>query len=338
MFSKEIFQNSDTDETFNEYNGKESDFEKEYSETNEKSDLERERERNIRKMHQFVFADDPEGLERALASIQDYSKSINGTAKSLSAPKKRRSHKDRTVTFNYEIPLQRRKSLRIAKIEPIHYNKLDFENEPYDDEIENLEKVIFRPRIRINTSSRPSVVNYIPVEDVTPEYLAKIAKSSTKKVYSQNGTSCHQCRQKTLDSKTVCRSGRCFGVRGQFCGPCLKNRYGEDAATVLLDPNWQCPGCRDRCNCSFCRKRKGKRPTGILAPIAQRQGYRSVDEFLQSLNGIGDNFENSHDEETPDDLLGFDDFGKPVVRELQSVKCEEKDSEGYKNDDNDDNS
>lgn len=50
------------------------------------------------------------------------------------------------------------------------------------------------------------------------------------------GTSCHQCRQKTLDTKTICRSGVCVGAKGQFCGPCLKNRYGEDVRDVLLNP------------------------------------------------------------------------------------------------------
>lgn len=44
------------------------------------------------------------------------------------------------------------------------------------------------------------------------------------------------CRQKTLDTKTMCRSGSCVGVRGQFCGPCLKNRYGESAEKALKDP------------------------------------------------------------------------------------------------------
>lgn len=53
---------------------------------------------------------------------------------------------------------------------------------------------------------------------------------------SPQGSSCHQCRQKTLDTKTICRSGFCVGAKGQFCGPCLKNRYGEDVRTVLLDP------------------------------------------------------------------------------------------------------
>lgn len=43
-------------------------------------------------------------------------------------------------------------------------------------------------------------------------------------------------RQKTVDTKTVCRSGECVGVRGMFCGPCLKNRYGEDVQEALLNP------------------------------------------------------------------------------------------------------
>lgn len=35
--------------------------------------------------------------------------------------------------------------------------------------------------------------------------------------------------------KTVCRSGLCIGVRGQFCGICLKNRYGENVEEALKD-------------------------------------------------------------------------------------------------------
>ena len=59
-----------------------------------------------------------------------------------------------------------------------------------------------------------------------------------------NGTTCHQCRQKTLDTKTICRSGRCRGHKGQFCGTCLKKRYGQDAREALKDPDWSCPVCR----------------------------------------------------------------------------------------------
>lgn len=50
------------------------------------------------------------------------------------------------------------------------------------------------------------------------------------------GSTCHQCRQKTVDTKTCCRSEDCRGIQGQFCGPCLRNRYGEDVRKALLDP------------------------------------------------------------------------------------------------------
>lgn len=51
---------------------------------------------------------------------------------------------------------------------------------------------------------------------------------------------------------------------------------------------WKCPVCRGICNCSFCRQKAGKRPTGILAPLAQQSGHKSVKDFLESLKGEGD--------------------------------------------------
>ncbi|XP_003705903.2 uncharacterized protein LOC100881398 [Megachile rotundata] len=120
------------------------------------------------------------------------------------------------------------------------------------------------------------------VDEITEEMLNNIAeKSSTKEYCKINGTSCHQCRQKTLDTKTVCRSGECIGIRGQFCGPCLKGRYGESALEALKDPDWACPPCRGLCNCSICRTRSGLRPTGILAPVVQEEGFSSVMDYLQ---------------------------------------------------------
>jgi len=99
-------------------------------------------------------------------------------------------------------------------------------------------------------------------EEITDEMLNNVLskkRGNTKKVYSENGTTCHQCRQKTLDEKTVCRSGRCVGVRGFFCGLCLTNRYNEDARKALKDPNWACPPCRGICNCSICLKKNEKK-------------------------------------------------------------------------------
>lgn len=122
------------------------------------------------------------------------------------------------------------------------------------------------------------------VDDITEEDLDNIAYRSKDKIWDkENGSSCHQCRQKTLDTKTVCRSGFCSGGKGQFCGPCLKNRYGEDVRTVLLDPTWSCPICRGMCNCSLCRKKEGRCATGILVGLARYNGHDNVHEYLERI-------------------------------------------------------
>ncbi|XP_063848239.1 cell division cycle-associated protein 7-like [Scylla paramamosain] len=134
-----------------------------------------------------------------------------------------------------------------------------------------------------NLSFDPNV-NIVMPKDITPQALRNVAERSGRKVYNAYiGTTCHQCRQKTIDTKTVCRSGDCSGVRGMFCGPCLKNRYGEEVKEALLDPRWMCPPCRGLCNCSICRNRSGKGATGILINIARARGFDNVKDYLESL-------------------------------------------------------
>ncbi|NXI70698.1 CDA7L protein, partial [Anseranas semipalmata] len=126
--------------------------------------------------------------------------------------------------------------------------------------------------------------SYRPVEDITDEDLDNIAITVKDKIYDKVlGSTCHQCRQKTIDTKTICRSQGCGGVRGQFCGPCLRNRYGEDVKSALLDPDWICPPCRGVCNCSYCRRRDGRCATGMLIHLAKFYGYDNVKEYLESL-------------------------------------------------------
>ncbi|NXE53944.1 CDCA7 protein, partial [Casuarius casuarius] len=121
-----------------------------------------------------------------------------------------------------------------------------------------------------------------PVEEITEEELNNICGSAREKVYNRAmGSTCHQCRQKTIDTKTNCRNPDCIGVRGQFCGPCLRNRYGEDVRTALLDPTWKCPPCRGICNCSFCRQRDGRCATGVLVYLAKYHGYDNVHAYLK---------------------------------------------------------
>ncbi|PNJ59957.1 CDCA7 isoform 4 [Pongo abelii] len=140
------------------------------------------------------------------------------------------------------------------------------------------------PRSRRSRSSMtlPHIIR--PVEEITEEELENICSNSREKIYNRSlGSTCHQCRQKTIDTKTNCRNPDCWGVRGQFCGPCLRNRYGEEVRDALLDPNWHCPPCRGICNCSFCRQRDGRCATGVLVYLAKYHGFGNVHAYLKSL-------------------------------------------------------
>ncbi|XP_019059180.1 PREDICTED: uncharacterized protein LOC104823872 isoform X2 [Tarenaya hassleriana] len=99
---------------------------------------------------------------------------------------------------------------------------------------------------------------------------------------SSNGKTCHQCRQKTMvfaASCTVMKNNKPCPIK--YCHKCLLNRYGEKAEEVALLAEWTCPKCRGICNCSFCMKKRGHQPTGILAHTAKATGFSSVSELLQ---------------------------------------------------------
>ncbi|XP_022948379.1 uncharacterized protein LOC111452074 isoform X2 [Cucurbita moschata] len=119
------------------------------------------------------------------------------------------------------------------------------------------------------------------------EHRAKRTKSPGVRVIggriydSENGKTCHQCRQKTMDL-----AASCMNMKGdklctiKFCHKCLINRYGEKAEEVMLKGDWKCPRCRGLCNCSVCMKKKGLKPTGLLVHTAKATGYSSVSEML----------------------------------------------------------
>ncbi|XP_022909480.1 cell division cycle-associated 7-like protein [Onthophagus taurus] len=294
----------------------------------EVSDYESLREQNMKELQALMSQFETPDFDDTMDAINTYEEIKKGA-------KRKRDGGDSTFRCSVMVPLETRRSSRLAKITP-KYSYLDLPDEKlikdsnYDDvDIEDLEKPLYHPRKRSNyKTSNSTPFKIVPVELITENYLKNIASRTTKKIYSQNGTSCHQCRQKTMDSKTYCRNSECVGVRGQFCGVCLKNRYGEDAKNALLDPNWKCPPCRGLCNCSICRAREGKRPTGILAPLAFKHGHKSVKDFLFSLNGRGDFVENCDEMENCKDeiyennclsgcdhfdLIGFDKDGFAVV-------------------------
>ncbi|XP_061688792.1 cell division cycle-associated protein 7-like isoform X2 [Syngnathoides biaculeatus] len=163
-----------------------------------------------------------------------------------------------------------------------------------EEELVEVRQTPRRQSIPRPNRSLPHIIR--PVDDISEKELQLVAHNMTDKVYNRiTGSTCHQCRQKTADTKTCCRSEDCRGIQGQFCGPCLRNRYGEDVRKALLDPKWQCPPCRGICNCSFCRQREGRCPTGILFPLAQFHGFSDVHSYLSSLHSKlkseGDNAE-----------------------------------------------
>ncbi|KAI4470600.1 hypothetical protein MML48_1g02483 [Holotrichia oblita] len=247
----------------------------------EMTEYERLRQKNMKEFEAMMseFADD---INESVTTLNNYEKVQNN------------KRKRKTASASFQIPeellFERRRSDRLLNVTPrFSYTDLeddeDFEStkRKYVDNVDELERIVFRKKR--SSTKKSTIVPYVAVENITNKYLENIAMRVVDKTYcSRIGTSCHQCRQKTLDSKTYCRSGNCVGVRGQFCGVCLKNRYGENAKDALLDPGWKCPPCRGLCNCSICRTRQGKRPTGILAPLAFQNGHKSVKDFLLSLN------------------------------------------------------
>lgn len=93
-----------------------------------------------------------------------------------------------------------------------------------------------------------------------------------------NGTSCHQCRQKTIQKHTYC--SKCRSGQGQLCGDCLYTRYGENLSEAVKNLSWLCPGCRGICNCSRCRRAKGWPPVTILYSKVIESGFKSVAHYL----------------------------------------------------------
>ncbi|CAI8594140.1 unnamed protein product [Vicia faba] len=135
---------------------------------------------------------------------------------------------------------------------------------------------------------------------------------------SENGKSCHQCRQKTMDFSASCKNpknGKPCTIR--FCHKCLLNRYGEKAEEVDLLSDWMCPKCKGSCNCSICMKRKGQQPTGLLVYTAKASGFKSVSEMLSKKASRG------LDKELVVDL--FEEPGKEnPIGENKSLKVEEE--------------
>ncbi|WVZ83264.1 hypothetical protein U9M48_030430 [Paspalum notatum var. saurae] len=99
------------------------------------------------------------------------------------------------------------------------------------------------------------------------------------------GNTCHQCRQPTTNFLQSCKGYRKKGRKGpctiRYCGTCLLNRYGKEEEVAPIE-SWICPKCRGICNCSVCRRKKEKCPTGKLKNAAKVAGCASAHDHLQN--------------------------------------------------------
>ena len=271
----------------------------------EESEYEKQRRKNIEELEKMKALLFPKGWVK---SMTDPDKKKKATVRRSHDPSLHRPHPRLLVERRRSIPrsckTKKRKfkydSSSDGETENDRKKQVKFEEESDDlwvadefsDEEEGNEgsRELVRfgnwKRAKVTTPSksprrRVSIVKKTPVSEITEEDLLLIATCVAEKSYDQvNGTTCHQCRQKTDDMKTICRSDQCFGVRGQFCGPCLRNRYGEDAREAIMNPDWTCPPCRGSCNCSFCMKKRGRAATGIMIHVAKERGYSNVKDFL----------------------------------------------------------
>eukprot|EP00123_Amoebidium_parasiticum_P004023 comp15317_c0_seq1/m.12165 comp15317_c0_seq1/g.12165 ORF comp15317_c0_seq1/g.12165 comp15317_c0_seq1/m.12165 type:complete len:526 (-) comp15317_c0_seq1:627-2204(-) len=97
------------------------------------------------------------------------------------------------------------------------------------------------------------------------------------------GTSCHWCRQKTVDLKGCCSLGGGYHPYGTYtCGPCLYNRYNLNILDVIKDPTWVCPPCLGQCNCSNCLTAIKQAPTKQMASLAAEEGL-TVNQYLMRM-------------------------------------------------------
>ncbi|RKO88899.1 zinc-finger domain of monoamine-oxidase A repressor R1-domain-containing protein [Blyttiomyces helicus] len=88
-----------------------------------------------------------------------------------------------------------------------------------------------------------------------------------------------------MDFKIQCAVVRSGGGRCPvfFCQSCLLNRYGQNANEISKTEEantWECPRCRDICNCSICRKKRGLAATGQLVHHAKAKGFTDAAGLL----------------------------------------------------------
>lgn len=127
-----------------------------------------------------------------------------------------------------------------------------------------------------------------------------------------SGSTCHQCRRKSLEPKMYCRQVGYIGELAamqcalQYCQGCCSVRYGigqDEADSEQWDvgnPGWTCPRCRGICNCTLCMHKAdmahhlpqsgpGVRTLTLSSLLKDKSGkmkYRSVKHYLEEAKGV----------------------------------------------------
>jgi len=168
---------------------------------------------------------------------------------------------------------------------------------------------------------------------------------------SENGSTCHQCRQKTMDPKIQCThfmiiDGNKLACNVMLDEMCLFNRYGQTIEQARATGEWKCPVCLDICNCSFCRRKKGLAPTGIMINRARAAGYESVHGYLAACGKVkkkaktddnenvdvkkGTKTEKVEEKDDEEEDLGEDEYEVEKILEVKYTKVRGKPQQYFK--------
>ncbi|GMH37402.1 hypothetical protein BSKO_05275 [Bryopsis sp. KO-2023] len=225
------------------------------------SDFEREREEQIEKNNRVLME---LGLHETLDRMQS-----NERKRKKARLDERRTRQRAKLELRQQEPVRQSSRLR-GKAAPSYDENLRPRNSPRAARVR-------KPGFVTNIHEVYTMEQYESLDTFTKEWVMGIdGYDGDKRVYSSEGATCHQCRQKTLGKRTSC--SECGSHYGIFCGDCLWARYGANLDE--LPEAWKCPSCRGICNCSICRNRKGWAPTGQLYWHVKSEGYASVAHYI----------------------------------------------------------
>jgi len=158
------------------------------------------------------------------------------------------------------------------------------------------EKMTETPVLHSSFKDTPAVASLgnwqlVAVGHAADGFFGRVAKGHVKATgakvyYGPYSTTCHWCRQKTVDLKTRCSLCHGHFADGVLCGACLFNRYNENILDAINDPDWICPCCLDECNCSFCLPgRKNVKCTGQMSRTVAEESL-TVNQWLRKYKHV----------------------------------------------------